>query len=100
MKLVRWTRFTWELTKLPPLESPLPERYHVRTAERGEEKTVSSVIFNAFAQDSAWSDVLSDFRQRLQTQIDQIFTRDEVSAVVVCHGQRIIGASALAPASE
>ncbi|MDB6155494.1 MAG: hypothetical protein JWL90_3947 [Chthoniobacteraceae bacterium] len=100
MKLVRWTRFTWELSKLPPIESPLAECYHVRAAERGEEKAVSNVISNAFAQDSAWSDVLPDFRQRLQVQIDQLFERDEVPAVVICHGQRIIGASALAIAGE
>ncbi len=100
MKLVRWTRFTWELAQLPPLETLLPECYHVRVAERGEEKAVTTVILNAFAQDSAWSDVLPDFRARLQLQIDQLFERDEVPAMVVCHGQRIIGASALSIAQE
>ena len=95
MKLVRWMRFTWELKKLPPLETPLAECYHVRPAEKGEEKTVSNVIFSAFSQDSAWSDALKDFRQPLQTQIDHLFDRDEVPALVICHGQRIIGASAL-----
>ncbi len=95
MKLVRWTRFTWELKKLPPFESTLPERYLVRPAERGEEKTVSNVIFSAFSSDSAWSDAFNDFRIPLQSQIDALFERDDTPAMVVCHGQRIIGASAL-----
>jgi predicted N-acetyltransferase YhbS len=83
------------LNKLPT-ENLLPERYHVRSAERGEEKVVSNVILSAFSSDSAWSDAFADFRQPLQSQIDQLFTRDEVPVVVICHGQRIIGASALA----
>jgi Acetyltransferase (GNAT) family len=95
MKLVRWMRFTWELKKLPPLTTPLAECYSIRAAERGEQKSVSGVILSAFAQDSAWSDALKDFKLPLQNQIDALFTQDEVPALVICHGPRIIGASAM-----
>lgn len=100
MKLVRWKRFTWELAKLPPLESPLLGCYHVRTADRAEERAVTNVIFTAFSLDSAWSDALGDFKQPLAAQIEAAFTHEEVPVVVICHGQRIIAASALAGASE
>lgn len=100
MKLVRWRRFTWDLSKLPQLETPLLGCYNIRPAERAEEKTVAHVIFSAFSLDSAWSDALKDFRVPLQTQIEASFLREEVAALVICHGQRIIAASALNPAPD
>ncbi len=100
MKLVRWRRFTWELSKLPPLDNPLPGRYHVRTAERAEERAVSNVILTAFALDSAWSDALKSFSQPLQSQIEAAFSREDSDVVVICHGQRIIAASALATGTD
>jgi predicted N-acetyltransferase YhbS len=95
MKLLRWTRFTWDLSKLPPLDRTLPEYYYIRTAHRDDEKSVSNVIFSAFSLDSAWSDALQIFRERLQMQIEQIFERAHLSGVVISHGQRIIAASVL-----
>ena len=95
MKLVRWMRFTWELSKLPPLDTRLSDHYQVRPAEREEEKIVSDVIFRAFSLDSAWSGALKNFRDRLQSQLEQTFARANAPAVVICHGPRIIAASAL-----
>lgn len=95
MKLVRWRRFTWELTKLPTTHNPLPEHYHVRAAVREEEKIVTNVIVSAFASDSAWSDTVTNFKERLEAQVETAFSRENIPAVVVCHGQRVIGASAL-----
>jgi predicted N-acetyltransferase YhbS len=95
MKLVRWRRFTWELSKLPAVEKPLPDHYHVRSALRDEEKVVSNVIMSAFSLDSAWSDTVKNFRERLETQLETAFARESVPSLVICHGQRIIGASAL-----
>lgn len=100
MKLVRWRRFIWELSKLPAFENPLPDYYTVRGAERDDERAVANVIFSAFSLDSAWSDALKDFRQRLQLQIITAFAREDVPAVVICHGQRIISASALSTDPE
>jgi hypothetical protein len=72
MKLVRWKRFTWDLAKLPPLE----------TARLG-------------ALDSAWSDSFTGFREWIESHIDLSFTSASVPALVVTHGQRIIAASAI-----
>ena len=95
MKLVRWKRFTWELTRLPPLENTLPSHFAVREAARDEGKLVQSVAMTAFTLDSAWSDVLKDCRERLEMQFDLAFQRESVPAIVVTHGTRVIGVSVL-----
>ena len=95
MKLVRWKRFIWDLAKLPPFEVKFPEQYQFRDASRDEAKAVTSVIFTAFSLDTAWSDTLKIFRERLEAQLEQAFAREAVPALVITHGQRIIAASAL-----
>jgi predicted N-acetyltransferase YhbS len=100
MKLVRWRRFTWELAKLPPVDARFPEHYHLRAATREEEKAVHRVVFSAFSLDSSWSDALHTFRESLEAQIEAAFAHEPVPGLVVCHGQRIIAASALTTAAE
>jgi N-acetylglutamate synthase-like GNAT family acetyltransferase len=93
MKLVRWKRFTWDLTQLPPIENPLPEQYIVRPATRDEAKPVSNLIFTVLTLDSVWLDTLNRFRDRLAALIEQSFARETAPALVVSHGSRIIAAS-------
>ena len=100
MKLVRWRRFTWDLTKLPPLDNRLPDHYHLRAASKEEEKTVHRVIFGAFSLDASWSDALKSFHHRLEAQLEAAFAKENVPALVLCHGQRIIAASALTALPE
>lgn len=95
MKLVRWKRFTWDLTKLPALENTLPPHFIFREASREEVKVVSTVVMTSFSLDSAWSDVLKVFRDRLEMQLELAFQRESSPAIVVSHGTRIIGASVL-----
>lgn len=100
MKIVRWRRFTWDLTKLPNLESRLPAYFNFREATREEAKVVRTMIMTSLSLDSAWSDALKVFRERLENQIDSVFQRGSVPAIVVTHGVRIIAASALSPEVE
>ena len=95
MKLVRWKRFTWDLTKLPPLAHPLPDQYVVRPAARDEAKLVSHTVFTTLTLDSAWCDTLKLFRDRLAAQIDLAFVREPAPALVIMHGPRIIAASVI-----
>jgi predicted N-acetyltransferase YhbS len=96
MKLVRWKRFTWDLSKLPPLETAaLPEHYRVRSATREEVKTVKEVVFSAFSLDSAWSDTFKIFRDQLDANIELAFGPGALPPLVVTHGQRIIAVSSL-----
>lgn len=100
MKLVRWKRFTWELSKLPPLESTLPAHFVFRDASRDEEKIVSHLVFTAFSLDMTWSDALKIFRDRLEAQVRLAFERETVPAIVITHGPRIIAASVLSTEVE
>jgi predicted N-acetyltransferase YhbS len=95
MKLVRWKRFIWDLTKLPPLTQKLPAHFGFRAATREEAKVVHGVVFTSFTLDSAWSDVFNSLRERLEMQLELAFERETVAAVVITHGTRIIAASVL-----
>ena len=95
MKLLRWKRFAWDLTKLPDFESRLSPAYSVRSAARDEEKIVHRVIFTAFGLDSAWGDSLSQVRGFIEAQLASSFAHRAVPCLVITHGSRIIAASAL-----
>ena len=100
MKLVRWLRFSWDLTKLPAAKSELESHYHIRVATLEDEKSVRSVIASAFSLDMNWSDTLKSLREHFEAQIDRVFVEKDVPCVVISHGARIIGASALDPARD
>lgn len=95
MKLVRWTRFTWDLAKLPPEGSLLDAHYHIRPVTRDEEKTVRAVISSSFALDMNWSDTLKTMQDWLEARLDEVFAHKTVPCLVVTHGTRVIGASPL-----
>ena len=95
MKLVRWTRFTWNLTNLPTPAPPLADRYSLRPAHGDDFETVKHIILHAFTLDSTWCDSFGLVRGWLEWQIDLAFERESTPALVIQHGQRIIGASAL-----
>jgi N-acetylglutamate synthase-like GNAT family acetyltransferase len=95
MKLVRWKRFTWNLTTLAPLAHKMPESLQVRPASRDEEKDVTPLVIRAFTLDSTWGDTLKIFRERLELGMHAAFHREDVPAIVVVHGSRIIAASVL-----
>ena len=100
MKLVRWTRFTWNLATLPPAAKALDKCYIIRVAAREEEPIVANVILRAFSMDSEWSADHLFFRDRLQLQVHQAFEREAVPALVILHGVRIVAASALSAEVE
>jgi predicted N-acetyltransferase YhbS len=95
MKLVRWKRFAWDLSKLPAFESRLSSAFNIRAASRDEEKTVHQVIFTAFGLDTAWGDSIRVVRDFVDSQLATSFAQRAVPCLVVTHGTRIIAASAL-----
>jgi hypothetical protein len=95
MKFMRWKRFSWDLTKLPPVAPPLSERYVLRPALPEDHKAVAHLILSSFALDSAWGDALAIVKDWLVNQIDASFERETVPAVVISHGVRIIAASSI-----
>jgi ribosomal protein S18 acetylase RimI-like enzyme len=95
MKLVRWKRFTWDLTQLPATESAPLHPYTVRAAFGDDSEAVAKIILSAFTLDPAWSDTFANIREWLSNQIVAAFEREAAPAVVISHGQRIIAASAM-----
>jgi len=95
MKLVRWSRFTWDLKKLPDYEPKNMTSYVIRPAVREEEKLVQSVIFAAFSLDTTWGDAFKSVRGFIETQLTQSFATSSTPAMVITHGTRIIAASGL-----
>ncbi len=97
MKLVRWKRFTWNLKQLPPLPRPLPSHFQLRGADRSEQEPVTKLILSCLALHNAWGDSMRLFQQRLDRHLEALFRSQDVPALVISHGQRIIAASAIAP---
>ncbi len=95
MKLVRWKRFTWDLTKLPTPAPTLAERYCIRPALPDDREAVTSLILATFTLDSAWADTLATVKEWLSAHIGAAFANEVAAAVVITHGQRIIAASAV-----
>ncbi|MEO6739536.1 MAG: hypothetical protein ABIP20_04740, partial [Chthoniobacteraceae bacterium] len=85
MKLVRWKRFAWDLSKLPAFESHLPSAFNIRAASREEEKTVHQVIFTAFGLDAAWGDSIRFVREFVEAQLAASFAHRAVPCLVLTH---------------
>ena len=102
MKMVRWTRFTWDLDKLPPREHPLADRYVIRASAREEQAAVAEIIVRALSLDSDWADHYRMFRARMDAEVRLAFERESLPALVILHGVRIVATSVLNtdPAAE
>ena len=50
MKLLNWVRFTWDLSKLPPIVSELPGHYQIALATKEDENELRKVFSSAFVQ--------------------------------------------------
>ncbi len=95
MKLVRWKRYTWDLAKLPDFEPQIPSHYNIRSAGKDEEKIIHNVIITAFGLDTAWGDSFKQISGFIENQLTKSFLHRAVPCLVITHGTRIIGASAL-----
>ncbi len=100
MKLVRWKKYIWELANLPDFEPQIPTHYNIRSAGRDEEKMIHNVIITAFGLDTAWGDSFKQISGFIESQITKSFLHRAVPCLVITHGSRIIGASALNVADD
>ena len=94
---VRWTRFCWELDKLPDNGSLLDPPYCIRQAKRSEHRKVSDLLLSNLALDADWTDLLQEFRKPFEHQIEDVFDCKDLPCIVVALGQSIVGASTLDP---
>lgn len=100
MKLVRWRRFTWDLSQLPSQKLPVPAHYTLRACTREDARAAHNVITSAFSLDTTWSDTFRSFCDPLNQQLEAAFAKEGVPALLVMHGQRIIAASVLSTDME
>ncbi len=92
---ISWIRFEWDLTGLPVVSDKDIAPFILRPAEKGEEDTIQKVAASAFSMDTAWGDARSFITERVTKNIAESFDREIPSCVVLQHGSRIIGVSAL-----
>jgi GNAT superfamily N-acetyltransferase len=100
MKLINWVQFTWDLTALPPTPAELPEHYEISAASADDETELRRVITSAFALDPEWNPTMNEVMQTIEGWLANAFESDAKTTLVLRHGARIIGASALDPAGE
>ena len=99
MKLVNWVRFSWDLTKLPPLGCKLPEHYEIAPASREDEAELRKVISRSIVLDATWNPAMQEVMQTINTWLDEAFASPTSIFLALRHGARIIGASILSPDS-
>ena len=90
MKLSNWIRFTWDLTRLPSFENPLPEHYEIGPATAEDEKELRKIISSSFVLDPMWSPELQDVTEKIESWLERAFASPACSFLALRHGTRII----------
>ena len=96
MKLLKWIRFTWDLTKLPVSDVALPQHYAIAPAGAEDEQGLRKVFSSSFLLDPSWSFAIGEVMQTIQSRLDVALASDKFICLALRHGTRIIGAAVLA----
>ena len=100
MKLSVWVQFAWNLSSLPKDAPKIDPRYVAEAAVLEDRALLGAAVHRSLSMEPAWSDDLAA-RVKLTDEILQsAFPAGEVAFVVIRHGARIIGASALRDAGD
>ena len=95
MKLLNWVRFTWDLSKLPPIVSELPGHYQIALATKEDENELRKVFSSSFVLDPIWNPAMREVMLTIQAWLDHAFASEKSMCLALRHGSRIIGASVL-----
>src|SRR5438477_6530481 len=95
MKLLKWVRFTWNLTELSSSNSPLPAHYQIAPATPEDERELRKVCSSSFLLDPIWNPVIGEVMQSIQSRVDDVFVSANGACLALRHGTRIIGAAVL-----
>lgn len=91
-----WLRFVWDLESLPDTPIVPPASYVLRFAEKSDAATIQRVTASAFHMDSSPGDLPKRTVERMEALVTAALEADgESHCVVLLHGSRIIGCSAL-----
>jgi GNAT superfamily N-acetyltransferase len=94
MKLLNWVHFTWDLSKLPPLEVNVPEHYQIAPATKEDEAELRKVLIASFVLDPVWNPAVQEVKRRIDTWLGRAFDSAGV-CLALRHGLRIIGGAVL-----
>ena len=101
MNTVNWVRFSWDLANFAPVCPPLPPSFAIRRVVQEDQETVGSLVLSSFTLDSDWNPFFREVRPLIESALSDVFDeKREPFALVVTHGARIIGASALTAEPE
>lgn len=93
--LISWLRFEWDLTGSSVESDKSIAPFIVRLALKEEQDVVQKVAVSAFNMDTGWGDARAVIAERVVKDIQHAFDRETPTCVVLQHGTRIIGVSAL-----
>ena len=99
MKLFKWVQFTWDLAKIPASTGVLPAHYKISPATAEDEMALRKVISSSFLLDPAWNPAIGEVMHTIQSRLDAVPADASQTCLALRHGQRIIGAAVLNPAS-
>lgn len=102
MKPVNWVHFSWDLSKSLPTRPPLPPSFSLRRATPADHEAVRAVVLSSLTLDSEWNPFFREVRTLLEAALAEVFHEKEENpfCLVLSHGVRVIGASALSAAPE
>jgi GNAT superfamily N-acetyltransferase len=97
MKLLKWVRFTWDLTKFTSPEVQLPAHYRIAPATVEDEMALRKVFSSSFLLDPTWNPAIGHVMQTIQSRLDAALASANCTCLALRHGTRIIGAAVLDP---
>ena len=95
MKLLKWVRFSWELVNVPAKAGEAPPHYKISAAGPDDEMALRKVFSSAYLLDPAWSPIIREVIQTIQSRIDLALRTEDRTFLALRHGSRIIGAALL-----
>jgi predicted N-acetyltransferase YhbS len=95
MKASNWKTFEWDLSGLEPAHRPKIPPFVFRQATPADRETIEKVLRSVLSQEPAISNKQASPMLSIEEACDIAFSKPECACMVVQHGSRIIGASAL-----
>ncbi|MFY8201647.1 MAG: GNAT family N-acetyltransferase [Pirellula staleyi] len=95
MKVSHWETFEWELGSLQTTDRPKLPPFIFRQATPTDRETVEKVLRSVLSQEPALSNAQDSPIPPIEEACEIAFLTSECACMVVQHGSRIIGASAL-----
>jgi hypothetical protein len=97
MKLLKWVRFTWDLTQFTSPEVQLPAHYRIGPATAEDEMALRKVFSSSFLLDPTWNPAIGQVMLTIQSRLDSALASANCTCLALRHGARIIGAAVLDP---